>query len=646
MRRTATRQRDRTLTGARQTAKGETNYPGGNLLRPAIGGPQSAIVWLLTAIIVAAVLTPGVSVSSRLPDIRAEQILAAPALLWLVAGARRGRSNLRGGALGLIDLAFLALAAASLISILYAPLALKEAFSPKDGYEVIKLAIYWVLFRFGLAAGADRTARRAALTSLFAAGSLSALFALAQYFDWLGVAGRMGSWWAPAHHLRALERDGRAFGTVGNPNYFGALMTLVAVTAFTAILRPSPGAPWDRWAAGSGLAFGVLGVVLSGSRGAMATLAVAVITSSAVALAARYPCRRLAGALALLAAAFVAAVVLVELFPRGRVDYLTRVAGVLSPTSDNALALRLERWRGLAGRFAPSPSGDARNYLRNGDLEEGEGERAAGFRTLPGTVYRRAPDAARSGAYGIVYRGNPESPAKRAAVYQQRHLGRPGGAPLTASVWVKLPGPARGEVFLYTNVLYANGERQDPYARVAADGALSGVWQQLSITITPQPGRQVDFLGVYLLSDDFTGEVHADEFALVDTGVPPGGAGGPEVTGSAGLGLDAGAQFRRSPVFGVGPGKAAGAAVVDNEYLLVAARYGVVGLAAYLFVWAAALLMAVRRARSRPVAAAIAGVVLGLLVFNLVAGSLYHLQLMGVFWPLAGLALAGRRSEA
>jgi hypothetical protein len=36
----------------------------------------------------------------------------------------------------------------------------------------------------------------------------------------------------------------------------------------------------------------------------------------------------------------------------------------------------------------------------------------------------------------------------------------------------------------------------------------------------------------------------------------------------------------------------------------------------------------------------VAATVAGLLVFNLVAGSFLHLQLMALFWTLAGVALA------
>lgn len=567
------------------------------------------------------------------------------------AGVRARAVDLRGLsrrlplALSPIDGALLALAAATLLSTLLAPLLLGASLSPRDGYEVAKLGLYWALFRVGLAGGATPTGRRMAFVALCAAGVLSVLVGAAQYVDAGGIAARIGGWWAPAQHLRALERDGRAFGTVGNPNYFGALMALLATMgvcawpvsrrSVPAVHPPAFGSRPLRAVVVLAVAGGALGVVLSGSRGALAMLIAATTVLSGLGLVRGIPRRPLATGLLLLAAAFVAAVVLVEAFPRGRQDYLTRVGGALSPTADGDLALRIERWRGFLGR-RPGTAGDAGNYLANGGAEQGDGGRAAGFRALPGTVYARAPEAALLGAEGIIFRGNPAAPARRAAVYQQQHIGRQGGAVFVASVWVKLLPPVRGAVDLYVNVYYADGERRDPLARVTADPARAGDWQRLTLPITTETGRVIDFIGVYLLSDDFSGEAWADGFELVD-GAPTATSG---AEAAAAPGLDAGARFRRSPLFGAGPGKAAGDAVVDNEYLLVAARYGVMGLIAYLALWGCVLVTALRRSRAYPLALGIAAVVAGFLIFNLVAGSLYHLQLMGVFWPLAGAMLA------
>lgn len=708
-------------------------------ISPAPACRDRAATALLTAIIVSAVLTPAFTVSARLPDIRVEQMLAAVALVWLLFRFLRPRPGEVGGGLHALDFAFLALTLATLAAIVYAPLAMGEPASPRDGYEIVKLGIYWVLFRFGLWVGRAPAARRAALGALLIAGSLSALFALAQYFDVLGARSVAG-WWAPDHHLRALVRDGRAFGTFANPNYFGAMMAVVAVVGMAAGRaeggRPAPVA----------VALSALGVVLSGSRGALGLLVIAVAVSWLVAAARRHSLRTLRAETAVLGFAFMAAVVLVEALPRGRVDYLGRVVGVFSPMGDSALRLRLERWRGVVaretrsaapvlretpawnpdaggslpgetassrldqrrrqdlyalaerirqyrqrtGRYPPGPTlhelglplpvdpldgtpyryertvmgftvaarlddptdpdypllaiGDVANYLAP-DHHSGR------FRALPGTSYQWSESAAlfpwaRSDAAvvrreGLVFRGNLSSASSRAAVYQQRYIGRPGGTPFTASVWVQLPRPVQGEVFLYINVFYTDGERRDPLAKVAADGARTGVWQRLSLTFTPDPGRQIDFIGVYLLTDNFAGEVYADGFALVDGNVP---VSFPELTAlaDASLGLDAAGRFRRSPVFGMGPSKAEDTGTLDNEYLLVASRYGVIGLVAYLGLWLTLLVVAAKR--TTPIesssAAGLAGAAAGLLAFNLVAGSLYHLQLMGVFWPMVGVILA------
>jgi O-antigen ligase len=698
---------------------------------------------LVGVIIATAVLTPAFTISARLPDIRVDQLLTVPALVLLLRH-RRWRAWFSASEWrslhGLIGVGFVALALATLTSIAYASLVLEDQVSLRDGYEVAKLGMYWVLFRFGLLTAVEHQGKHAALSALLGAASVSALFALLQYFDAGGVNRSISSWWAPSHHLTGLERDARAFGTFANPNHFGAAMAITAVLGALVCSGRERALPRGFMIAATMLA--VLGVVLSGSRGALGLLIIGAVAALGMVLLHRSV--PLTG-VAVITAAFLASVVLVQAFPRGREDYLTRLAGILDPANDSSFRLRWERWRSAlgfrgwsyppmahsfpqptgspeapwevlgrdsrrtqdvfrlwelvqayherTGEYPPGPSldgllgeplpadpldglpyryertvsgftvatriedpanpyyplfavGEVRNYLRNASLEEPDGEGAALFRALSGTGYRRADEARFIGLVGITFRGNPDNPAKRAAVYQQRHFGRPGGMPFTASAWVKLPAPVQGEVSLYVNVLYTDGTRQDPFTRVAADSSQVGVWQRLALAFTPDATRTIDFIGVYLLSDHFIGEAYADGFELVDGGVPVRFTGLGEAP-AASLGLDAGSRFRRSPVFGVGPGKADGGGTVDNEYLLVAARHGVVGLIAYLALWLAVFGAAVYRLwRDRSyVAAALAGVVVGLLAFNLVAGSLYQLQLMGLFWPVAGAVLAAREAR-
>lgn len=755
------------------TARGRPPVPG------AAGRTETLARPLLIAMIVAAMLTPGIRLSGSLPDVRIEQLLALPALIllmragalptpaWPGNGSRLSKHAhhspaLRPGSAGMLDAALLLVGLATIISTVAAPLLLQEPLSPRDLYEVLKLALYWTLFRFALTTAREPATRRAAIGALVVAGGASALIGLVQYLDPSGFGQRIGDIWAPAHHLQVLARDGRAFGTVGNPNYFGALMAILALVSMIHLTRCGA----YRYLALGGCMLGAIGVVLSGSRGALAMLLAGLVAGVCTLLVYRRlpkkngggtfssgpaqptwsgwriwqrrqairrssgnPARAAPRGAAVVLAALAVSVVFVEAVPRGRQSYLARVAGAFTPGGDSSLALRLERWRaafGLPGASGssdvpgapltdtgrPSAGPDARardtqirsdvgllvdavrrhrtangslpadlavlnpppvpdvtpyrlvqtdtgfviiapvadpaapdypmfaageggNYLFDGNVEGG-----GSFRALPGTDARRAQEAALYGGSGLVFSGNADASARRAAVYQQRSFNRAGRGQFTAAVWVKLPRPVQGEVFLYTNVLYTDGARADPYARVAADGAAVGIWQRLSLTITPDPARRIDFIGVYLLSDSFAGEAWADGFQLVDGPVPRTFTGLPEVEVTI-SGTDAGAQFRRSPIIGVGPGKATGGATLDNEYLLVLSRYGLLGLAAYLGIWAALGLLALRHIRAGNTnAAALAGIIAGLLVFNLVAGSLYHLQLMGVFWPLAGVLLS------
>src|SRR5262249_28080280 len=140
--------------------------------------------------------------------------------------------------------------------------------------------------------------------------------------------------------------------------------------------------------------------------------------------------------------------------------------------------------------------GSGRNYLQNGNLEQG-GAHADDFRALPGTVYSLTEAGALFGARSARFSGNPSHPTARAAIDQQRSLGRPGGTPVTAALWLKLPAPVEGELSLWVNVYYADGSRSDPIARVPVDTARTGVWQRVTATVQPAAGQQVTFAGVY-----------------------------------------------------------------------------------------------------------------------------------------------------
>ena len=194
--------------------------------------------------------------------------------------------------------------------------------------------------------------------------------------------------------------------------------------------------------------------------------------------------------------------------------------------------------------------------------------------------------------------------------------------------------------------------RSDQHARLPVDHGRIGVWQRLSALIRPEPGRHITYVGVYLMARDFRGEALVDGFELVDGSIPLSFPSLHEAPPSS-VGLEAEARLRRSPLIGVGPRKAERAGSTDNEYLTIATRYGLLGAALYLALWGATFVAASRGAQPSPTRSGavpalcltVTAAIGAFLMFNLVAGSLLHMQLMAVFWPLAGVALGVMSSE-
>ena len=608
--------------------------------------------WWLPTVAVAAVLTPEFAPLSDFPALRAEQVLAAAGLLLFVIGprlsARMGKRFTHPPTISLfpIEAALAMLAAVMLLSIVVASVLLDQPLSRRDLFEPAKLVLYVVVFRLSLALSRADMIRQRTLTVLLGAGACSALIGVVQYFNPGGLGVTTGRWWAHPQHLLALERDARAFGSVGNANYFGALMAVLFLVLLgdRAVERP----PRLRAAVAALLA---LGLVVSGSRSALALLVVGGGTMTALAFASgrhvsepkadrrRVGRRLLAGALLL-----TLAVILVQVFPRGRQHYLGRLSGAFA--SDSSLALRWERLRNAFSKASlteSSTGGQAAgpaNLLRNGDLERG-GALPADFRLLPGTSVERVAGAARHGDWGVVYRGNPAAAQQRAALYQQRALAGVTGT-FTASLWLRFTGPVQGTVELYVNLILAGGSRYDPLVSTAANPTKVGEWQRLALVFDVPADQPVDFVGVYLLSDHFAGEVQADGFQLLSGNAPSDALDLPEAEIASG---GAGDALRRSPLTGLGPGKSAAVTTLDNEYLTVLSRFGLLGLAAYLMVWLTFPLTRWpwRGVRPQPAPdaggerASLTGIAAGMLVFNLAAGTLFHLQLMAILMVLCGL---------
>jgi O-antigen ligase len=604
------------------------------------------------------------------------------------------------------------------------------------------------------------------LDALLAAGALSAIFALCQYFDWARVNAWLTPHFAPEPHLTVLRQSGRVVGTFSNPNYFGIFCVVLILGCLTLVwLLPHVAGLGPRVhlvLAGVTAALAGLGLVMSGSRTALLALGVALLALLVFAILQRGPSGRLgrllAGA-AIVVLMLAGAVLLVERFPHGRVDYLGRVGGGLAVSDDASFELRLARWRsvidawlpggesastaihrpltsihttGVAPATADAQSRDAQrkddllqiataidayhratgawpqpdalasalvpryltslpldpstnqpyadiatvtgyslmaklenpadpdfpiygvgsspNYLLNGNLEDG-GNRPTNWDGIPGSSLAIERSDALYGDRSLIFRGEPDHPELRGGVYQQRYFGRPGGSPFTATVWLKLLPPATGRLDLYANVIYDDGSRADPLTRIPADMSKIGVWQKVSLGILPPSGKTFAFLGIYVVSDNFRGQALLDGFQLVDGPVPLSFAITREAPPSDTLGFNPEAKLRQSPIIGVGPEKGEQGSALDDEYLLYAARYGLIGILLYLALYLGTLALAVRaflrgEPAGRPLAALVALTLLALLLFNVTAGSFYELQLMAIFWLLTGAALSGATGKA
>ena len=116
---------------------------------------------------------------------------------------------------------------------------------------------------------------------------------------------------------------------------------------------------------------------------------------------------------------------------------------------------------------------------------------------------------------------------------------------------------------------------------------------------------------------------------LVDR--PPGAASGSNLP-----------VFRESPILGVGPQKDEAVAGLDNEYASFLLHYGIVGLSAYILLFAGAFVVGVRAAlRDRGsgglLGVGLAGFTVALGFSAISAGSFQQLQIMFIYWLIVGV---------
>ena len=105
----------------------------------------------------------------------------------------------------------------------------------------------------------------------------------------------------------------------------------------------------------------------------------------------------------------------------------------------------------------------------------------------------------------------------------------------------------------------------------------------------------------------------------------------------------------QSPIFGLGPAKALVSTNVDNEFLLVLARYGIVGLAVFVGLYGSLYLSAARASRSaktpeaQVMGVALEATIVGYIPYMALAGVYHDLQLMSITLIVLGVALSQSR---
>lgn len=184
----------------------------------------------VAGIIFVSITAPVVTISSGLPWFRVEQLALLPIgaiYFWfLMAGLAR---PVRFHALFLIAGIY---SGCILLSLVFGTFVLGHPFLLRDLYEIPKVFLPAAFFTLGLEARLSETAIRRVLGFFSVAIFLACLYGWTQWID-LGVSRLLNPFYSGgAHDEGALAHYRRIYSTMGNPNFFGQLLTW-AIAAFT-----------------------------------------------------------------------------------------------------------------------------------------------------------------------------------------------------------------------------------------------------------------------------------------------------------------------------------------------------------------------------------------------------------------------------
>ena len=318
-------------------------------------------------LLVAAILSPNITMPGGLPAIRIEQILLAGYLPLLGLHYWNHRELWR---VGTIDVAFMALAVAMAVTLVLAPAFLSAvSWSVRDPFELARVAEYWFLFRLGLSLEPKRGLTDA-LVVLPTLGALLGLLALVQYLDPGGFNGAVTSIWTVSHNLDGVERAGRTVGTIGNANYFGAFSGLLLIAALSVITLQRPSG-WTFAGLAAAVLLTTFSVVSAQSRTAVLALLLSLAVGLALVVIKERGRAAYLPAIGLFVVAATISIAFVELRPPDVGSFHARFAPA-GLVGDSSLTIRLSRWKTIfAGFLEGGPSFCEGERLENRRIGQG-----------------------------------------------------------------------------------------------------------------------------------------------------------------------------------------------------------------------------------------------------------------------------------
>ncbi len=315
----------------------------------------------LFVLLVAAIVSPNIPTVASLPAVRLEQLGLALLLPSLFLFVKRHPEARR---VAFVDLAFLALAVAITVSLVFAPLVVSQSdWSLRDPFEMARVAEYWLMYRLAFTVADKGGAVTGIFRVIIAAALVSGAIGILQYLGPGGFNDTFTNIWADSHNLETVVKRSRAVGLVGNPNYFGIFAGLLLVVALSAVLLRTPGSRRGRGLMAAAVLMATSGLVMSQSRTAVFAVLGALFLGLLLVVAKRRSDAAYAAAIGLFVASLVLSIAFVEVLPPEWGTFHGRFQ-LSAFTEDSSVTIRVSRWKTLfSGFFRETPDRCTRKDL-------------------------------------------------------------------------------------------------------------------------------------------------------------------------------------------------------------------------------------------------------------------------------------------